>query len=440
MLLKEFIKKLIFNFKFLTRLFNSSFIIYLLYLIYKRVQVLRKKATKKVVFKPTKENINLISCMEPLDFIPSFFFPSYLTQAGYHEYKQPQKSYFNREYIYNSNDGGLISIDWFNNPVSSDTHKKKLLIIIHGLTGGSESLYIRDIADGFYASYTVATIHARGINDTPLITPYIYTAGSTDDVRIAINHIRKNYKYKYAFLMGISMGANISYKLLANDRSFDDYLLGYISISNFFNQLASVVKNTGSITDYFLHKLRVNYCVKHRDILAANKDLDIDDVINSKSLKAMDVPIATKMFNFKSVEDYYRSTESGPDIDKLVNIKTLILVAKDDPIVLLFSEDYQKSKYFYYNNNYLVRESENIILIRTEYGGHIGWFEGISPNRWFVNKCFNFCEALYRTKIKESLNDLINNDKETSIFEKLKEDFLYGPYIDTRIPVMGIFD
>lgn len=345
-LIRSIIKKIVLNFRFLTKLFNSSFIIYLAFLMYKRVQLLRKKATKKLVYKSTKENVTIINSMEPLDFIPSFFIPTYLTQAGYHEYKPVQKTYFTREYVTNPNDGGVISLDWLINFNRTTSHKEKLMIIIHGLTGGSESLYIRDIADGFKNSYSVVTIHARGINDTPLVSPFIYNAGSTNDVKIAIEYIRKKHDFKYAFLMGISMGANISYKLLANDHSFDDFFIGYVSVSNFFNQLAAVVKNTGTITDYFLHKLRISYLIKNRDILLANKELDIDNVINNtKNIQHMDGILATKMFSYKSVEDYYRKTECGPDIDKIKNVKTLILVAKDDPIVMLFNEDYQKSKH-----------------------------------------------------------------------------------------------
>lgn len=337
-LIKYLIKKLIFNLKFLPKLLNSGFLIYLSYLIYKRIELLRKKAVTKTVFKNTYENRVILNQLEPIDFIPSFFIPSYLTQAGFHEYKSVQKTFFKREYIL-TKDKGLTSLDWV-----SGNKKDNLLIIVHGMTGGSESLYIRDISEGFSNNYSVVTIHARGINDTPLITPFVYCAASTEDVANALRHLRKNYSFKHVFLMGISMGANITYKLLANNYEFNDYLTGFINISNFFHQLTSVQKNKDTLTDYFLVKLQKGYLHKYVDILKFNKDIDYDFLINKATrLEQLIGTIGVKMFKYESEEDYYRKTESGPDIDK-IKIKTLILVAKDDPIVMLYNEDYSKSK------------------------------------------------------------------------------------------------
>lgn len=60
-------------------------------------------------------------------------------------------------------DGGTYSIDTFG------TSSKKILFIVPGLTGGSESAYIKHIvAEGEKRGYQSIVMNGRGINGTPL--------------------------------------------------------------------------------------------------------------------------------------------------------------------------------------------------------------------------------------------------------------------------------
>ena len=381
--LTSLIEKIISNFAFLKKILSSTFLTWIVFLLMKRIQVLKKKDLKELIYKKTQTNNSIIMALEPLDYVPAFFIPTYLTQALYHEFSTPLNIFFKREYLYNPIDKGVISLDWTISHNRNIMHNDKVMIIVHGLSGGSDTPYIRDIVNGFMVNFSVVVIHARGINDTPLHTPTLYHAGFTEDIKIALNHIKENFNYKYRFLLGISMGANITYKLLANDRSFDQYLTGFINISNFFHQVAAMIVNQGSLTDFFLLQSKKGYLIKHKDMIKANLKVDVEKALCTTHLRDFDEETLTKMHGFVDTEDYYSKTESGPDIDKLKNIKTLILIAKDDPIVFLFPRDF---------NNIL--KSDNLICVHTAYGGHIGWYQGLYPERWFVNKCIAFCEEL----------------------------------------------
>lgn len=339
-----FISKFFPNPVFLKKIINSTFLTMLIYLIIKRIQIYRKKAHKRLVFKPTAENKTIVNALEPLDYIPAFFLPTFLSQGLYDELIPSKFVKFKREYIVNPSDNGLISLDWAV-PKERVTKSNKLLILIHGLSGGSESVYIRDIAYSFVSTYSVVVIHARGINDTPLHVPILYHAGFTTDIKFALNYIKNSFSFEYVFMIGISMGANLSYKFLANDRSFDNYITGYMNLSNFFNQLAAVIKNYKSLVDFVLLKGKKGYLTSHKDMILSNKNIDVEKALNSTSVRNFDSETLVKMHGFEDFADYYSKTESGPDIDKLKNIKTMILVAKDDPIVHLFPKDINKSKF-----------------------------------------------------------------------------------------------
>jgi predicted alpha/beta-fold hydrolase len=67
---------------------------------------------------------------------------------------------YDREYIVLP-DGGTLSIDWQSGPVSDDAN---VIIILHGLTGGSHSQYVRNAVHKLgNAGYRVGVLHNRGI-------------------------------------------------------------------------------------------------------------------------------------------------------------------------------------------------------------------------------------------------------------------------------------
>lgn len=68
-------------------------------------------------------------------------------------------------------DGGLMSIDWANLPLPSSSISK-ILIIGPGITGNSDSQYVRVIVlEAIKKNYTVAVLHGRGIaNNEILVT------------------------------------------------------------------------------------------------------------------------------------------------------------------------------------------------------------------------------------------------------------------------------
>ena len=73
-----------------------------------------------------------------------------------------------------------MSVDW----VQENLDSKRLLLVAHGLTGGSEMAYIQNTIEPFIKDgYRVGVIHNRGINKTKVITPRTHHFGSSDDFK-----------------------------------------------------------------------------------------------------------------------------------------------------------------------------------------------------------------------------------------------------------------
>lgn len=220
-----------------------------------------------IIYQKNDKNNYIVNQLAPLDdYRPTFYLPNCLLQMAYNEIKPKIKINFKREFL-KTEDGGMISLDWAVRPI--DTEENRLIVILHGLTGGSESSYIREIVQGLLENDNnkIVVVQYRGINDSPLLTPKSFHAGDTEDIHFALNYLRKEYGHLPCYTIGTSMGANIMVKLFAHDHSFDDYIKGFVSISNPFDILTLEQRNRGNIVDYFLRARQQSYIKRHYEVL-----------------------------------------------------------------------------------------------------------------------------------------------------------------------------
>lgn len=99
---------------------------------------------------------------------------------------------------------------------------KPMLVMLHGLSGGSHEIYLRHVlaplsADG---TWEACVVNSRGCAKTKITTGVLYNARATWDLRQSIKWLRKNFPNRPLFAIGFSLGANI----LANVRGTLSYL------------------------------------------------------------------------------------------------------------------------------------------------------------------------------------------------------------------------
>lgn len=343
----------------LFKIFGFSFSLYGIYIVYIRLKTLAKKYTNvlgsnyEIKCKKTDMNQNLISKLGDLNYIPYFLFPHFILQGAIQEFLPCYNLSYKREYICNDKDKGIISLDWllYDEKICGKQKgkNKNLMIFCHGLSGGSEQVYSKDIALEFGKNgYSVVIIHARGINDTPLSNPKIFHAGFTIDVEYSIEYIVKTKeKFDNIFLIGTSMGANISYRALSFNKELSKYITGYINISNFFDMIEASKLVEKTLFDWVLIKNTIDYFDRHKDMLGSfsqEKGISVDKVRKSNSMKCFDSEYTVKSHGFKDVNDYYFNCGSTGLIDHISNTRVLFLVSEDDPIVNISKEDEKKSK------------------------------------------------------------------------------------------------
>jgi len=122
---------------------------------------------------------------------------------------------------------------------------------------------------------------------------------------------------------------------------------------------------------------------EHYKILKTRIDIEIDKIFNIKNYREFDEILTIKLFDFKSVDDYYTKASSYLDVEKL-KIPSFFFNSMNDRL-----SPYHTLNLDSFKNN------DNLILLITQNGGHVCWFTGFfNPKRWFIPKIYNYIEAL----------------------------------------------
>lgn len=103
----------------------------------------------------------------------------------------------------------FFSEDQFAALPSDDT--KPMLVVLHGLSGGSHELYLRHVLAPLVAdkSWEACVVNSRGCAQTKITSGVLYNARATWDVRQSVKWLRKMFPNRPLFGIGFSLGANI---------------------------------------------------------------------------------------------------------------------------------------------------------------------------------------------------------------------------------------
>ena len=99
---------------------------------------------------------------------------------------------------------------------SMDT--KPMLVTLHGLSGGSHEIYLRQVLRPIVdAGWEACVVNSRGCAKSKITTGVLYNARATWDVRQVVGWLRETFPNRPLFGIGYSLGANI----LVNVRMLD---------------------------------------------------------------------------------------------------------------------------------------------------------------------------------------------------------------------------
>jgi len=350
-------------------------------------------------------------------FYPALFGTNALLQSIMNKFAPPSGVRYIRD-ILPLSDGGQIVLDW-SLPVKKIEYEgtplhgryypyqppndTKIMFIIHGLTGGSETNYIQTLVESARrVGYRVVVFNQRGVNQ-PLTTPYPFHGGKLDDFEMALNHVKSKYPSAPVVAVGTSFGGNQLIRYLGEKSDKTGLTAGVLlaapfDIDDCLTSIEKTVYEEFFIRTYFEKNFLPNFDVLQT--LSETHGLDMERILKVRSLRDFHSNFTVKLFEHKDVREYVETTKVSNSHIANVKVPLLILHAKDDPIAThraIPIEDLQKNP--------------NIIFAETKHGGHLCWFTmnltGLRPKRWYTKPTIEYLENVLELKQKEKKENVM---------------------------------
>ena len=287
--------------------------------------------------------------------------------------------------------GGTIAIDWHTRPYLH----QPVLMLLHGLTGGSDNEYIRWMVSCASSKLDLCcvVVHARGCGRSQLTSPKSFCAASTDEVRTSLKYLRSLVgEQTPIFAVGYSLGAGILTKFLGEEGSQCSLQGAIVCCASFdmrlttsrLEQWLNIRLYNRQLTNNLLRYLR-----RHEEhIFKTDVKLNLNQIYQSKTVRDYDTTVVVPIHGFRDVEHYYDEASSNQWL-KYIRIPTLVFSAIDDPICPIEgipNED--------------VLNNPFIITIKTLEGGHVSHLQGWWP------KSFSYDNIVVVDYIKARLKQM----------------------------------
>nr|XP_018262890.1 anon-23da protein [Kwoniella dejecticola CBS 10117]OBR85048.1 anon-23da protein [Kwoniella dejecticola CBS 10117] len=316
-------------------------------------------------------------------------------------------------------DGGTIGLDIYP-PLSVNLPSNAPVILInHGLTGGSHESYVRNmvvwltkpVSEGGLGG-RAAVVNFRGCASTPLTSPHLYSTGSTIDLHTSVLYLSTLFPFAPMFGVGFSLGAAVMTRYLGEqgdrcrlragvvlccplDMRVVTYGLDSPHPLTRIYSLSMADKILRSISPHLIPSSPLSHPTSHLhihlpEIMSLTKSVWRRATLKASKmleLVACTVGGGSDLFPFDTLDGFLSWSCPGNWIGAIKR-PTLAISALDDPIVSSACLPYKA-----------IRRSTHCVLATVSQGGHLGWFEGPpfgkdKHKRWHVKPTIEFFQGI----------------------------------------------
>jgi uncharacterized protein len=247
-----------------------------------------------------------------------------------------------------------------------------VVLLVHGLGGTHQSSYMQRVTLSLLnRGWRAVRMDARGCGRGAGLARKLYNAGDSEDVRAAIEEIRRWCPGSPVTLLGFSLGGNLVLKLAgeAGERPVAGLeRVAAIAPPIDLEMCADLLAKRGNrlYDQYFVRDL-VNQLRQNERRLP---DLPRTKLPQPLTVRLFDEVYTAPRRGFKDALEYYRRCSSAPLLPR-IPIPSLILTARDDPFIAVAPFEAAK-----------VPSHVSIKIMHN--GGHLGFLgsDGAGGIRW----------------------------------------------------------
>lgn len=273
-------------------------------------------------------------------------------------------------------DGDFVDVDW-----TGGLDAPRLLVLFHGLEGGSASHYARALAaHATRHGWRVAVPHFRGCSGELNRLPRAYHSGDSAEVAWMVERFANTGRPLYA--AGVSLGGNVLLKWLGESGTRAPSLVRRAAAVSAPLDLAAAANaldrgfNREVYARHFLWTLRRKAIAKLRHHPGL---YDAARVRAARTFRAFDDAVTAPLHGFRDAEDYWVRASCGPWLSA-ISVPTLVLNARNDPFLPAQALDAAAAG---------ARDNPLLTVEFPATGGHAGF-----PGRgdWLVRRILHFFE------------------------------------------------
>ena len=271
-------------------------------------------------------------------------------------------------------DGDFIDVDF-----AGDAGSPRLLVMFHGLEGGSDSHYARALAAAAAAGgWRIALPHFRGCSGEPNRLPRAYHSGDTQEIDWILRRFKKNLH-----AVGVSLGGNALLKWLGERGEAARSIVIRAAAVSAPLDLAAAGRSLDLSVNRLLYARHFLATLRPKSLAKLGRFPGIYDAARvraARSFYEFDGLVTAPLHGFRDTDDYWARASSGPWLER-IRVPTLVINARNDPF--LPEHDLLAAAR---------RASADLVLEFPRTGGHAGFLQGPFPGRhdWLPRRLLEF--------------------------------------------------
>ena len=264
-------------------------------------------------------------------------------------------------------DGDFVRIGW----AGGARRGQRIAVLVHGLTGGFQSKYLRGLARLLVADgWRVAALELRGGGETPNRVARSYHHGDTADLRHLLHLLKARDPQARLAVVGWSLGANVVLKAMGEDGDAAPVEAVAAASAPFLLEPCANRLRTGFARFYQNHLIRaLRAMVVRKQDLLVSAGIDPAAIHRARDFFEFDDAYTAPLNGFADARDYYARCSCGPFLGRIAR-PTLIINAIDDPFMV----------------RGIVPQAETlappVTIELARRGGHVGFIAADARGRW----------------------------------------------------------
>ena len=253
---------------------------------------------------------------------------------------------------------------------------KPLVILLHGLSGSAQSVYIQGLQQALiHQGFRSAALNFRGCSGEFNQLARCYHSGDTDDIDFLYHTLTNREPNNPIAVVGFSLGGNILLKWLG-EQQHQLNLFAAVSVSVPFVLSACADKLDTGFSKVYRHNLLselkqyIQFKREHLNTIGqhdeAEKLKNLGDLSQITSFWQYDHQVIAQLYGYQSATDYYQQSSCRQFLKNIMT-PTLMIQSEDDPFMTKAVIPQ------------LSELSKTTQLEVTKKGGHVGFITGFNP-------------------------------------------------------------